>query len=106
MNKDQDLGKENDFKRISWMKDMINEERVESVRMDKEGGQEGKNTLVGQEHNRRKEEVDLEDGFEGKREQYLKGEVMEIDIGNPVGEKYQDLIKRARLECDTNGGKG
>lgn len=42
MNKDQDLGKENDFKRISWMNDRIEEERVKSVRMEKEGGQEGK----------------------------------------------------------------
>lgn len=54
MNKDQDLGKENDFKRISLMKDKIEEERVGSVRMENEGGQEGKNTLVGQEDNKRK----------------------------------------------------
>lgn len=98
MNKDQDLGKENDFKRISWMKDRIKEESVESVRMEKVGGQEGKNTLVGQENNRRKEEVDLEDGFEGKREQYLKGEVMEIDIGNQLERNTRISLK----ELDQN----
>lgn len=98
MNKDLDLGKEKDFKRISWMKDRIEEERVGSVRMEKEGGQEAKNTLAGQEDNRRKEKVDLEDGFEGKRKQYLKGEVMEIDIRNQLERNTRISLK----ELDQN----
>lgn len=38
MNKDRGLRKEKGFKRISWMKDKIEEETVGSVRMENEGG--------------------------------------------------------------------
>lgn len=76
-NEDHDIRKENDLKRISWTEDMLREERVGSVGIEKEGDQEVKYMLFGQEDNMRKEE-----GLEGKREKYLKGEVVEIDICN------------------------
>lgn len=81
-NEDQDIGKENDLKRIIWTEDMLREKRVGSVGIEKEEDQEGKYMLLGQEDNMRKEEEKKEEGLEGKREKYLKGEVMEIDICN------------------------